>query len=338
MSSVVLPSIPAYASVKISKESSSELEADSTDPVVAAQLAAAIAEDTDLSITNNVNEYVDTVVSQKSYDSSAAVSVSTVKASDTATSTQDSARKANITYIAIEGDNINTIAESFKLNADTIRWANNIEGDSVNPGTELTILPVNGLTHKVSGSDNLQTLAKKYKVSEDAIVNYNQITDRKLVEGVEIVIPDGVKPTKAEEEAEKAKTTKTVQTTNVTVNNLASSGYSVSEGNTYAYGYCTWHAANRRAAIGRGIPNRWGNAISWASSAAAAGYSVDGNPAAGDVLYHKYQGGAGHVAYVEEVNADGSILVSDMNYNGGWGRVSYRTVTPGEFNQYLFIH
>ena len=56
------------------------------------------------------------------------------------------------------------------------------------------------------------------------------------------------------------------------------------------------------------------------------------------MLYHKYQGGAGHVAYVEEVNADGSILVSDMNYNGGWGRVSYRTVTPGEFSQYLFIH
>lgn len=333
-----MPSFPAYAEVKISKESNSSLEADSTDPIIAAQLAAAIAEDTDLSITNNVNEYVDTVISQKGYDSSSAVSQSTVKTSDTIASTQDSARKAKITYVAIEGDNINTIADSFKLKPETVRWVNNIEGDSVTPGTELTILPVNGLIHKVSGSDNLQSLAKKYKVSEDSIVNYNQIADRKLVEGTEIIIPDGVKPTKIEEEAEKAKTTKKVQTTNVTVNNLASSGYSVSEGNTYAYGYCTWHAANRRAAAGRGIPNRWGNAISWASSARASGYSVDGNPTAGDVLYHKYQGGAGHVAYVEAVNADGSISVSDMNYNGGWGRVSYRTVTPGEFGQYLFIH
>lgn len=333
-----MPSFPAYAEVKISKESSSSVEADSTDPIIAAQLAAAIAEDTDLSITNNVNEHADTVVSQNKYDTSSLVSQSSVKAVDTSSTTQDDSRKANITYISIEGDNINTIADSFKIKPDTVRWANNISGDAVEPGRELLILPVDGLLHKVSGSDNLQTLAKKYKASEDEIVNYNKLTDRKLVEGNDIVIPNGVKPTKAEEEAEKAKTTKTVQTTNVTVNNLASSGYSVSQGNTYSYGYCTWHAANRRAAIGRPIPNRWGNAITWASSARASGYGVDGNPAAGDVLYHKYQGGAGHVAYVEEVNADGSILVSDMNYNGGWGRVSYRTVTPGEFSQYLFIH
>jgi len=41
----------------------------------------------------------------------------------------------------------------------------------------------------------------------------------------------------------------------------------------------------------------------------------------------------GHVAYVEQVYADGSWLVSEMNYagvnGGGWGRVSYRHVIPG---------
>lgn len=334
----MMPSFSVYAVVKISKESNSELKADAIDPIIAAQLAAAIAEDTDLSITNNVNEYADTVVAQKNYSDNEIISESTIKTSALSTDNQEGARKSSVTYVTVEGDNVNTIASSFRLSPDTIRWANNLEGDNVNPGTELTILPVNGLVHKVSGSDNLQALAKKYKVSEDAIVNYNNIADRKLVEGKDIIIPDGVKPTKAEEEAEKAKATKKVETTNITVNNMASSGYSVSEGNSYSYGYCTWHAANRRAAIGKPIPNRWGNAISWASSARAMGYSVDGNPRAGDVLYHKYQGGAGHVAYVEEVNADGSILVSDMNYNGGWGRVSYRTVTTGEFGQYLFIH
>ena len=43
-------------------------------------------------------------------------------------------------------------------------------------------------------------------------------------------------------------------------------------------------------------------------------------------------GGLGHVAYVEAVNGDGSMLVSDMNYPT-WGRVTYRTVPPSEFRE-----
>jgi surface antigen len=39
----------------------------------------------------------------------------------------------------------------------------------------------------------------------------------------------------------------------------------------------------------------------------------------------------GHVAYVESVNANGSFVVSEMNWwgvpGGGWNRVDYRTVT-----------
>jgi surface antigen len=39
----------------------------------------------------------------------------------------------------------------------------------------------------------------------------------------------------------------------------------------------------------------------------------------------------GHVGYVEAVSANGSFLISEMNWwgvpGGGWGRVDYRTVT-----------
>ena len=38
------------------------------------------------------------------------------------------------------------------------------------------------------------------------------------------------------------------------------------------------------------------------------------------------QGAYGHVAYVESVNDDGSVKVSEMNYNGGPGVVSSRTI------------
>ena len=45
----------------------------------------------------------------------------------------------------------------------------------------------------------------------------------------------------------------------------------------------------------------------------------------------------GHVAYVESVNTDGSILISDMNYPI-WGKVTYRTAQPSEFGNYRFIY
>lgn len=51
----------------------------------------------------------------------------------------------------------------------------------------------------------------------------------------------------------------------------------------YPWGQCTWWAATRRADIGKPIPG-WGNAATWAGSAASAGYTVDGSPSAGSVI------------------------------------------------------
>jgi surface antigen len=46
----------------------------------------------------------------------------------------------------------------------------------------------------------------------------------------------------------------------------------------------------------------------------------------------------GHVAYVEKVNADGSFVVSEMNYKG-FGEVDFRTVTPKDKIQVIgFIY
>ena len=50
------------------------------------------------------------------------------------------------------------------------------------------------------------------------------------------------------------------------------------------------------------------------------------------------QGAYGHVAYVESVNDDGSVKVSEMNYNGGPGVVSSRTISVASwFIQLHFI-
>lgn len=46
----------------------------------------------------------------------------------------------------------------------------------------------------------------------------------------------------------------------------------------------------------------------------------------------------GHVMFVERVNNDGSILVSEMNYSAAPGILTYRTVPAYQVNNYRYIH
>lgn len=91
--------------------------------------------------------------------------------------------------------------------------------------------------------------------------------------------------------------------------------------NGYPYGWCTYYIATRRY-----VPSSWGNARSWLSSAKKAGYATGSEPTAGAIMVTS-ESGWGHVAYVESVN-DGSITVSEMNYEG-WGVTSRRTLSAG---------
>lgn len=95
-------------------------------------------------------------------------------------------------------------------------------------------------------------------------------------------------------------------------------------GNGYSYGYCTWYVKNKRP----DIPNSWGNADTWDDYAPSSGYKVGSTPKAGAIGVTKaYM----HVVYIEKVNKDGTVLVSEMNYNG-WNVVSQRVAPASEFN------
>lgn len=100
--------------------------------------------------------------------------------------------------------------------------------------------------------------------------------------------------------------------------------------NTYDYGYCTWYVKNRR---GASLPNMLGNANTWYSRAAGAGMAVGSTPKAGAVGTTT-AGSLGHVTYIESVNPDGTVNISEMNYQG-WGVVSHRTTSASEF---LYIY
>ena len=106
-----------------------------------------------------------------------------------------------------------------------------------------------------------------------------------------------------------------------------------SSANLYTAGQCTYYVYDK---VGGKIGSTWGNANNWASAAAASGYTVNNSPASGSVL-QSTAGGYGHVAYVENVNSDGSVEVSEMNYNGGPGVVSTRTISASQASSYNYI-
>lgn len=123
------------------------------------------------------------------------------------------------------------------------------------------------------------------------------------------------------------------QNTTSTSTSTQSTGVT-SAGNLYTPGQCTWYVYDK---VGGEIGSTWGNANNWASSATAAGFTVDNNPEEGSILQSN-AGPMGHVAYVESVNEDGSITVSEMNYDGGPFSVSTRTISASEAGSYNYIH
>lgn len=96
-----------------------------------------------------------------------------------------------------------------------------------------------------------------------------------------------------------------------------------SAGNTYFKGYCTWYVKDRRP----DLPNMLGNGGEWAGNAAARGFTTGSTPQVGAVAETN-----GHVAYVEAVNGDGTITISEMNGTAGFGNVGTRTVPASSYN------
>ena len=107
--------------------------------------------------------------------------------------------------------------------------------------------------------------------------------------------------------------------------------------NLYDWGQCTWHVFNRRAQIGKGISTYWWNANNWDNAAPQDGYTVDRKPTVGSILQTD-AGYYGHVAFVERVNSDGSVYVSEMNYSAAPGVKTFRTVSASQVANHKFIH
>jgi surface antigen/LysM repeat protein len=222
-------------------------------------------------------------------------------------------------YIVQGGDTVSSIAAKFGVTSDSIIWSNGLRGNAVAAGIKLVVPPINGIVYNVANGDTLDSLSRKFRANKDLLVAFNDIELTGLKVGERILIPNGVQPV----------------VSNYFAYNLLWGG------NGYIPGFCTWYVANRRAAAGNPIPNNLGNAATWYPIAVATGMPTGYTPKAGAVLWHvntSIARGLGHVGYVERVNDDGSILVSDMNFAAGRFAVSTRTIQPSEFGSYRFIY
>lgn len=259
--------------------------------------------------------------------------------------------RAVIGYVVETGDTIDTIASKFNLTKDTIIWANNLVSNRLYAGQTLQILPTNGVIYTVKVGDTIDSLADKYRVDRDRLVLYNDLVNDSLVVGQQLVMPDATMP-----ENERPGYIDYIRYQyyygyqggditvlgggswdfNETVRSYiphVSSLYSNTSGNRMYTGQCTWWAWERRYAMGKPIPAGFlGNGGEWGYRMQSMGGVVNNQPAVGAVAES-----AGHVAVVESINDDGSIVISEMNNNGTY-RVVLRTIPASSVGNYRYIH
>ncbi len=283
------------------------------DSLSASQTASAVATVTDMIKVEDVIEVAQAEDRKQDVASTGDNLISKPRAVATDTKTA----KDITSHMVAEGENVKKIAEEYELKPETIMWANDLPSEDVAVGKQLTIPPVDGVIYEVKADDSPEKIAEKFSADRERIVSFNDAEISGLAAGEKIIVPDG--KIEAVPVAQPA-TSRTQIASNRTVQSSLGSGYGQSQpsstrgavyaGNRYAYGHCTWHVANLRAAAGKPVPSFWGNGGQWGYNARKDGYTVSNEPQVGSIGVHV--GGYGHVAYVTSVSGN-MVHVKEMH-------------------------
>lgn len=306
----------------------------SVNELIATNIAASLAETTNLSVAANVaNLSVSLTAKSELAQSNDAVITKPQILQPTAQS------REIVSYTAKAGDTTDSVAAQYGVSKDTIKWANNLTSDAIPAGKALEILPIDGVRYTVKAGDTIQSIATKYNVDQSRVVLYNDLDEAGLSAGSKIILPSGNLP-ETERPGYVAPRVVTYGFTSQTTSSGGSNAgnlYRASAGNRYTFGYCTWYVYERRAELGRPIGSFWGDAQNWAYAASSAGYSVNRTPEVGAIIQNG--GGLGHVAIVESIQSNGDIVLSEMNYGGGWNQIHRgRVISAGQASLYNYIH
>jgi surface antigen len=327
----------------------SQIDQTSVDNVVATNVAANVAAAANLPIATSVANMAVSAQAKSQFLQTDSQGQGTTKPQLVGTDT--STRRAVTSYTVKTGDTATSVAAQFNISAQTIKWANNLTSDALTVGSQLIILPVDGVLYSVKSGDTIDSIATKYAVDKTQLVLYNDLDISGLQPNTSIILPSAVLPGD-----ERPGYVAPVAATNNDYNDynvfygfsgtgFGGSTWRISVGTPddgpYAHGNCTLYAFNRRVQLGLpvggagGLPE-WGNAGSWAPMAASEGLTVNRTPSVGAVMADY-----GHVAIVESLLPNGDISISEMNAyvpGGGYNIVSGRIVIAGNVGQYWYIH
>lgn len=285
------------------------------DTVAAADIAANVAIATQLPIAvivSNQADSVKTISGLAASDESSVIKPQVISTGDSSLGASDI-----ISYVVESGDTISSISQKFNVPTQSIRDSNNLYSDRLTLGRTLILPPRNrtGIVHKVTASDTPKSLAAKYSASEEKIISFNDAEVSGLSVGSYVFIPDGKRQAPAA----------------ITSSLLFSNA--IYGGNSYAPGYCTWYVASRV-----NVPSNWGNANTWDNKARQSGWTVSSVPVPGAIAQSDYMSYWGHVAIVESVSADGTMIeFSDMNGISGFGRVGFSgLVSASKFQNFIY--
>lgn len=250
--------------------------------------------------------------------------------------------EASTQHTVQAGESLWSIAQKYNTSVNSIKQNNNLSNNFIFPGQVLTVggssnssastsstntASTSSSVYTVKSGDSLYLIANKYGVSVDAIMKANNLSGYLITPNQQLKIPSG-NSTTSTASAPKANTTNKS-------NSYTSPTYS--HQNLYTAGQCTWYVFNRRAQAGLPISTYWSDAKYWAGNAAQDGYLVNHVATVGSIM-QTTAGFYGHVAYVERVNADGSIVVSEMNYLNGPYNTNTRIIPASVVSSYNYIH
>jgi LysM repeat protein len=226
-------------------------------------------------------------------------------------------------YSVAPGESLTTIATKYGVTVSQIRWSNTnlMSTDAVNTGDQLVIPPVPGIVVTTKASDSYESLGVKFSVDPQVIIDFNRLRSDKLTAGIQIVIPGGVGGAFPPPPAlyQLLARSGSGQPFNAHVVGCCLGPYPATG---FPAGWCTWYVATKRNVTWRG------DAGYWYQNASAQGYPVGPTPKVGSIMV-TWESWAGHVAYVESVNADGSWVVSEMNWIA-FNVIDERTIKPGQ--------
>ncbi len=98
------------------------------------------------------------------------------------------------TYTVQPGDTVGLIAARFNLSLSTILWANSLSANSrLTVGKKITLLPLDGVLHRVKKGDTIGHIAALYNADVDQILAFNNLPPNGIISiNDALIIPNGI--------------------------------------------------------------------------------------------------------------------------------------------------